>query len=114
MKIAWIALAGATLLGSCASDAPFPPSGPLPPPPPVYAPPPPAYTPAPQPVRDQCGAAALQGLIGKPRTEIPVPVLPGARRVYCTTCPATQDFQPGRLNILYDEETGLVQQVKCG
>ena len=82
MKLAWIALAGAALLGGCASDAPFPPPGPVAPPPPVYAPPPPAYTPTPQPVRDSCGAAALQTLIGKPRTEIPVPVIPGTRRVY--------------------------------
>jgi hypothetical protein len=83
-----------------------------PPPPPVYVPPPPLAPP--QPTRDQCGAGALQTLVGQPRTAIPVPVNPGARRVYCSTCPVTMDYAPGRLNIVYDEETGIVREVKCG
>jgi hypothetical protein len=41
-------------------------------------------------------------------------VNPGARRVACTTCPMTMDYNPGRLNILYDQETGIVREVKCG
>ena len=100
----------ASLLAACASGSP-----PATPPPPVYAPPPVfAPRPAPQPTRDQCGAGALQTLVGQPRTAIPVPVNPGARRVACTTCPMTMDYNPGRLNILYDQETGIVREVKCG
>jgi hypothetical protein len=102
-------LTAAVLLAGCASDAPFPPP-PVAPPPPVYAPPPLA----PPPARDTCGAAALQSLVGKPRTEIPVPVNPGGRRVYCTTCPVTMDYSPGRQNIIFDADTGLVREVKCG
>jgi hypothetical protein len=67
-----------------------------------------------KPAGDTCGAKALQYLVGRPRTEIPVPVDLTRRRVTCTTCPVTMDFNPERLNILYDQETGLVRQVKCG
>ena len=100
----------AALLAGCASDAPFPPP-PVAPPPPIYAPP---LPPPQQPVRDTCGASALQSLVGKPRTEIPIPVNPGGRRVYCSTCPVTMDYSPGRQNIIFDAETGLVREVKCG
>ena len=70
--------------------------------------------PAPKASGDTCGARALQSLIGRPRAEIPVPVDLSRRRVTCTTCPVTLDFNPERLNILYDRETGIVRQVKCG
>ncbi len=66
------------------------------------------------PASDQCGAADLAGLVGKPRTEIPVPVDPSHRRVYCTTCIITQDYDPTRLDIVFDSKTGLITQVKCG
>ncbi len=72
--------------------------------------PPPGQSKAP----DTCGAAALQGLVGRPKTEIPVATTPGNRRVSCTTCPVTMDYRPERLNIVFDEETGIVKTVKCG
>jgi hypothetical protein len=100
-------------LAACASPAP-PPPAPAPPPPPVAqaAPPPPPKPPPPAP--DQCGAADLQYLVGKPKTEIPIPLRPGMRRVVCTTCPMTQDYAPGRQTVLFDAATGLVTSVKCG
>jgi hypothetical protein len=61
-----------------------------------------------------CDAASLTYLIGKPRTEIPVPVDPSRRRVACTTCPVSEDYQPDRTNILYDAQTGKVTKLKCG
>lgn len=63
---------------------------------------------------DLCRAEALQWLVGRPRTEIPVPVEVVTRRVTCTQCPLEEDFDPRRLNILYDRESGLVRQVRCG
>lgn len=94
------------LLAACASDAP--------PPAPAPRPPAPAPDPAPGPVADQCGAAAAQAYVGRPRTEIPVPVLPALQRVACTTCPVTLDFNPRRLNFFYDAATGIVKEVRCG
>ncbi|HVY33827.1 MAG TPA: I78 family peptidase inhibitor [Caulobacteraceae bacterium] len=81
--------------------------------------PPPAISPAPIPAApasdaDQCGATELAYLIGKPRSEIPVPVDPSRRRVYCTTCMVTQDYDPTRLNIVVDSQTGVIKAVKCG
>ncbi|MFI4964255.1 MAG: I78 family peptidase inhibitor [Caulobacterales bacterium] len=65
-------------------------------------------------VRDQCGAAPLQGLVGRPRTEIPVPLNPNLQRVACTRCPVTEDFNPARLNFFFDADTGLIARIRCG
>ena len=73
----------------------------------------PAATPAP-PSRDTCGATALAGLVGKPRTRIPVAVDLSRRRVACTACPVASDIRLDRVNILYDAKTGLVTRVTCG
>jgi len=75
----------------------------------------PAQSPAYHPVaEDQCGAAALQSLIGKPRTDIPVPLYPSKRRVVCSTCVMTQEFRADRQTIVFDSDTGLITSVKCG
>ncbi|MFN3352335.1 MAG: hypothetical protein ACK4Z5_01900 [Brevundimonas sp.] len=63
---------------------------------------------------DICKAGELQWLVGRPRSEIPVPVDVINRRVACTTCPVTEDYSPYRLNIFYDQQTGLVTEVRCG
>lgn len=63
---------------------------------------------------DICKANEVQWLVGRPRTEIPVPVDVINRRVTCTTCPVTEDYSPYRLNIFYDQSTGLVTEVRCG
>jgi hypothetical protein len=100
-------------LAACASELePAPPapepSGPAP------APPPPPPVSRPRPNDDQCGAYEAQDLVGRPRSEIPVPVLPALQRVACTTCAVTMDFNPRRLNFFYDAATGLIKEVKCG
>ena len=66
------------------------------------------------PATDLCRAGEMQWLVGKPKTEIPVPVEMENRRVTCTTCAVTEDYSPRRLNIFFNEETGTVEQVRCG
>jgi hypothetical protein len=53
-------------------------------------------------------------LVGRPRTEIPVPVIPARRRVICSACVVSQDFIPFRQTITFDAQSGLVTGVKCG
>ena len=66
------------------------------------------------PTTDMCRAGELQWLVGKPKTDIPVPVDVVNRRVTCTTCPVTEDYSPHRLNIFFNEQSGTVEQVRCG
>lgn len=63
---------------------------------------------------DSCGSGALQWLVGQPRSRIPVPTDPSKRRVSCTTCAVTMDYRADRLNIIFDAESGIVKEVKCG
>ena len=64
---------------------------------------------------DLCMAASAQWLIGQPKSAIPPKAPSGMTwRVTCTTCPVTMDYNPHRLNILYDQETGIVEKVSCG
>jgi hypothetical protein len=56
----------------------------------------------------------MQGLIGRPRTQIPVPVDPNRQRVACMTCPVTLDYNPARLNFFFDADTGVIKKISCG
>ena len=70
---------------------------------------------APEPDRpDLCNAKSLTYLIGRPRTEIPIPVDPSTRQVVCTTCIAPDDHSDTRQRILFDAETSLITSVGCG
>jgi len=84
---------------------------------PAPLPPPKVEEPAPMPAeepKDSCGAKPLQYLVGRPKSEIPVPVDPTRRRVTCTTCAVTMDYNPERLNIVFDVDTGVIKELKCG
>jgi hypothetical protein len=74
---------------------------------------PPVSRPRPEPP-DTCGLKSVRGLVGQPKSAIPVPVAPGLRRVTCSTCVQTQDYNPRRLNIYFDVDTGIIQRVACG
>jgi len=105
-----LGIVAALALAACASteqtEAPLPAA--------YVAPAPVRMASTPAPPTDQCGARELAWLVGKPKTEIPVPVEITNRRVLCTTCPRTGEHIPRRLNIFFDQETGVVQQVACG
>jgi hypothetical protein len=97
---------------------------PLPPgPPPLLSPPPLArrvQSRAPVPpaaagvAADACGASRLQYLVGRPETDIPVPVDPDRRRVLCSTCVMTSEHEPWRQTIIFSSMTGRVTSVTCG
>jgi hypothetical protein len=97
MKIQLLSLAVAGLLAAaCApvenGDAPMPPDdGP-----------------------SQCKADQYQRFVGRNRTELPPKPAGETWRVTCTTCPVTMDYSPSRLNIFYEQSTGIIREVKCG
>lgn len=62
----------------------------------------------------QCRAERFQAYVGRNRSELPPRPAGETWRVTCTTCAVTMDYQPARLNIVYDERTGVIRQVKCG
>ncbi|HYF21906.1 MAG TPA: peptidase inhibitor I78 [Caulobacteraceae bacterium] len=78
----------------------------------------PAPAPAarPEPVAtDQCGADVWRPrLVGAHRSTISATPEGAEWRVHCTTCPVTEEFRPQRMNIAYDEASGIVKSVNCG
>lgn len=97
MKFQLLSLAAAGLLAAaCApvedgNPAPLPPDGPT-----------------------QCKADQYQRYIGRNRSELPAQPAGETWRVTCTTCPMTMDYNPRRLNIVYDQASGVIREVKCG
>jgi hypothetical protein len=65
------------------------------------------------PVPQRCDAAAAQSLIGSHVGAVSFPA--GANvRIVCTTCPTTKDLRPDRLNIRFNQATGIIERVDCG
>ena len=63
---------------------------------------------------DACGASRYRYLVGQHRSRIPARPSGETWRVTCTSCPMTMDYSERRLNILYDQETEIVEAVRCG
>ncbi|MFN4092437.1 MAG: I78 family peptidase inhibitor [Brevundimonas sp.] len=87
-------LAGALMLGACASEP--------------TAPPPMSDAP------DQCRASSYQRFVGQNRSTLPAQPAGETWRVVCSTCAVTMDYNPSRLNVIYDIDTNIVTQVNCG
>ena len=69
----------------------------------------PAETPIPQ----RCGLDAARSLVGTHVGAVSFPE--GASvRIVCTTCPTTKDLRPDRLNVRFDQATGVIESVDCG
>ncbi len=61
----------------------------------------------------QCDAAGARSLIGTHVGAVSFPT--GANvRIVCTTCPTTRDYRPDRLNVRFEEATGIIRSVDCG
>ena len=88
---ALILTAGAVALASCAPVA--------------------ETTPPPGPQR--CDASSARSLIGSHVGAVTFPADANVR-IVCTTCPTTKDLRPDRLNIRFDEATGIIRSVDCG
>ena len=95
------AAAALALLAACAT------------PPPAVVDPPrgPALPPASD---DTCRAATYAGLLGEDYRAVPAAPEGRVFRVVCTTCPMTMDFNPNRVNFMYEQATGRVVQLTCG
>ena len=55
-----------------------------------------------------------QAYVGRNRSTVPTAPEGQTFRVLCTTCPATMDYRENRVNFVFDQATGVIQQVKCG
>ena len=65
------------------------------------------------PVPQRCDAAAAQSLIGSHVGAVDFQA--GANvRIVCTTCPTTKDLRPDRLNVRFNQATGIIERVDCG
>ena len=61
----------------------------------------------------RCDAEAAKSLIGSHRGAVTFAPDKEVRFV-CTTCMATEDHRPDRLNVRFDEATGIIRSVDCG
>jgi hypothetical protein len=61
----------------------------------------------------RCNAADAQSLVG---THVGVVTFASDAnvRIVCTTCPTTRDLRPDRLNVRFDQATGVIKSVDCG
>ena len=66
---------------------------------------------APAPWR--CDAEDARSLIGSHVGAVTFPRDANVRTA-CTTCAVTQDYQENRLNLFFDEDTGIIERVTCG
>jgi hypothetical protein len=61
----------------------------------------------------RCDARGADSLIGSHVGAVTFPA--GADvRIVCTTCPTTRDYRPGRLNVRFNEATGIIESLDCG
>ncbi|MDQ8029526.1 MAG: I78 family peptidase inhibitor [Brevundimonas sp.] len=61
-----------------------------------------------------CKADQYQRLVGTNRSQLPQQPAGETWRVVCSSCAMTMDHNPQRLNIIYDDATGVIRQVRCG
>jgi hypothetical protein len=113
-RLVLIGISGLLTAACATASTPGPATRPLPAPVAPVLPPPPPPPPVYEPPASSCRAEAHRHLVGRPRSEIPVPTDPAKQRVACTTCPVTMDYREDRLNFFFDAQTGVVKEVRCG
>lgn len=61
----------------------------------------------------RCDAEDARSLVGSHHGAVTFPREANVRMA-CTTCAVTQDYQENRLNLFFDQETGIIERVSCG
>lgn len=80
---------------------------------PATAPEAPVAEPDGDPPAWRCDAEGARSLIGSHVGAVTFPQNSNVR-IACTTCAVTQDYQGNRLNLFFDQETGIIERVSCG
>lgn len=63
---------------------------------------------------DQCHASAYQSYVGRHRSTLPARPAGAVWRESCATCAVTMDYNPQRLNIVYNDRTEIIESIRCG
>lgn len=63
---------------------------------------------------DQCRASAFQHLLGKSIETLPDKPADADWRTYCTTCLKHDDLKFTRMNVSFDQSSGVIHSVTCG
>ena len=66
-----------------------------------------------EPGPQRCDAEAARSLIGSHVGAVSFAADANVR-IVCTTCPTTKDLRPDRLNIRFDQASGIIRSVDCG
>ena len=82
-------------------------------PPPAAAPEAPVAEPDGEAPAWRCDAEGARSLIGSHVGAVTFPQNSNVR-IACTTCAVTQDYQENRLNLFFDQQTGVIERVTCG
>ncbi|MBN9335055.1 hypothetical protein [Devosia sp.] len=63
---------------------------------------------------DQCKASEYQAFIGRTLDQFPREGFAERLRSACTECAVTSDLRFDRLNVWFDKDTNLIEEVSCG
>ena len=70
-------------------------------------------TPAEQTGPRQCDASAARSLIGSHVGAVDFAAGSNVR-IVCTACATTRDYREDRLNIRFNQQSGIIEKVDCG
>jgi hypothetical protein len=62
---------------------------------------------------DACHASDYQRFVGQPRASMPQPPADTELRTSCTTCPVHSDLRANRINVLFNEQTQVIEKIAC-
>ncbi|WP_173088958.1 hypothetical protein [Devosia sp. 1635] len=63
---------------------------------------------------DQCKASDFQELVGQPLDSFPADEVGEDLRTACTECAVTSDLRFDRVNVWFDQDTSIIDEISCG